>query len=414
VVKRAALVLWLLPAVAAAQETRMPLSIAVGLDPPAGTGALSLGIESRGWGAGVGFGLSDAKPGDLHQHVSLFVRAPIVRLGPVDLGALVTLARADRESEILYADHPSLGHYLRWEWRPAYRVGLALSARLAQGPWAERLDVGLAYALNAPRCQYLAPAGMFVGDASCDDPRIPAEENATDAKGRLAPWVALVGEYDLVTPAAPAPEQGPERTDGRETNAGLAPTALTLPAGSVRVTLYELVFPELAVGITNRLQVSGGLSYLPPRGVVDLLYRAEIKLRVLDVSRLHVAITGELFGYTGQYDTNGNYVGPGAVASVCLDERCESLLSASAWATFAWIDPDEGLSYRDRDLLLSPSAVVAVLPRLKVGAELHWAVDSHDDPFALAFVRIPLRHLIVEVGSTVGPFFPVGSLSWRF
>jgi hypothetical protein len=405
-----------LPRAAGAQDRpRLPLSISLGLDAPAGTGALSLAIESSGgWGAGAAIGLSDAKPGDVHQHLAVHGRFPLLRLGRVETAALALFSRADREREIHLM--PLLGRYIRWEWRPAYRVDVALSARLRSGAWAARLDAGIGYVLNEPRCQYNAP-NVYVERAPCDDPRIPADLHATDAKGRLAPWVALAGEYDLIAPAAPPPpDDQPARWDARETNAWLAPTALTLPAGSVRLTAYELILPDVAVGITDRIQVSGGITYLPPSDAVDILWRAEAKVRVLDLGRLHVALTAQGLGYSGEYNTHRRLLGAGGVASVCLDVDCASLISTAAFGGIEDEDPDEGLSSSTSAALINPSFAIAVFPRVKLVAEAHLLLGTDGFALALALVRIPLRHLVIEVGSALGSgeFFPIGSLSWRF
>jgi hypothetical protein len=104
---------------------------------------------------------------------------------------------------------------------------------------------------------------------------------------------------------------------------------------------------------------------------------------------------------------------------VCLDDRCQSLLSLAGQAGGGWQDPDESDPSHVASLLLSPSLVVAVGPRVKLVAEVHaggWPFEQ--DSLALALIRLPFDHLTIEVGTAIGvdgvPFFPVGSVGWRF
>jgi hypothetical protein len=403
-----------------AWAARLPLAARGGWDTPLGAGALSLALESQsGWGAGVGVGLSDARPGRLHQHLSLFTRAPLLRLAGVELGGLLYGSRASRERE-----RGRVGDdFLRWEWRPAYRLDVALAARLRRGAWAVGLEAGLGRVLNQPRCQLITD--IYLDSVDCSDPRIPVDQRATEAQGRLAPSLAVAVEYDLLADG-PRPEvaesgQPPaaRRRDARESNAWLAPTALSLPAGDVRLTAYELVFGELAWGVTDHLQVSAGLGWVPPENGIEVLWRFEVKYRLPLAGRFRLALLGFGVGYTGEHNTDGRLTGAGAVASLCLDGSCQSLVSLAAHAGVGWQDPDEGDSSRISALLLSPSLVLAVGPRVKLVAEVHadgWAIWEKSLAFTL--IRLPFDHLTIEVGTIIEfegvAFFPVGSVGWRF
>jgi hypothetical protein len=402
-----------------AGHARLPLAARGGWDTPLGAGGLSLALESqRGWGAGLGVGLSDARPGTLHQHLSLFTRAPLLRIGAVELSGSLYGSRASRERE---RRRPGVD-LLRWEWRPAYRLDVALAARLRRGAWAVGLEAGLGWVLNHPRCQLIAD--IYLDSVDCADPRIPADQRATEAPGRLAPSLALALEYDLladgpreeVTESVQLPAA--RRRDARESNAWLAPTALTLPAGDVRFTAYELLFAELAWGVTDQLQASVGLGWVPPENGIEILWRFEVKYRLPLAGRLRLALLGFGFGYTGEHSTDGRLTGAGAVASLCLDDSCQSLLSLAGHAGVGLQDPDEGGTSRISDLLLSPSLVVAIGSRVKLVAEVTSGGSLIQKSLAFALIRLPFDHLTIEVGTIIEfdgvTFFPVGSVGWRF
>lgn len=123
-------------------------------------------------------------------------------------------------------------------------------------------------------------------------------------------------------------------------------------------------------------------------------------------------------GYTGEYDTSASVAGAGAVASFCLDEACRSLVSLAGQAGAGSNDPDEGDTYRISGLLISPSLVVAVGPRIKLVGEVHVAGSTIGGALAFALLRLPFDHFTFEVGTIVGyeevALFPIGSVGWRF
>jgi hypothetical protein len=398
---------------------RLVAALAGGWDAPLGTGGLSLALESAGgWGVGLGAGMSSLGPSRSPWHLGGFARIPVVRLGAFEVGGLLFASRAHREVEVNYPPpDPSLPEYLRWEWRPGYRLDVAASARYRMGPWSLRTDAGVGYVVNDPSCESFA-SGAFVSDVDCSDARIPAQRRAADAPS-LVPFGALALEYDVggpssrdaTTPAADARAPHPARSpDARRTNAWLAPTALTLARGEARVTLYELLVADVAVGLTDALQVSAAVGYL---GVT--VWRGEIKYALIASGRLRLAAVGGAIGFFGDYDSSGAYVGVGPAISFCLDERCDSLISMAAHGGVGWSNPDEGSSSRERGVLVSPSVALALPLRLKLVGELHWFA-GHDELVSLAMLRVPVgERFNLEAGVLLGEQqpLPIGSLSWR-
>lgn len=402
---------------------RFPVSLEAGWDTPLGTGGLTVGAETAGgWGIGAGIGFKDATPGTIHTLVGVNLRAPIVRRGPFDLGALLWLSGGGRETEV---HHPAPGQawFMRWQWQTAYRLDAAASARLRLGTWAVRLDAGVGYILNPPRCEYIDTINnVNLAEGDCADPIIPAAENATSPWVRVTPFFALAGEYDIAAAftggsASGAPDgQGSAASaepvvDGRESNAWLAPTALTLGRGKVRVTAYEGIAPELAIGVTDRFQASAAFGFF---GSI-YAYKTELKLGLLRQGRLRLALLAGSIGLQAENDFGLALWGGGGAASVCLDERCQSMVSVAVLAGVLIEHSEGGVSHRSLSAVVSPNLVLALGPRAKLVVEVH-ASGEVDDPIAIALLRLPFRHLSLELGVISGGRFvvPAGTVSWTF
>jgi hypothetical protein len=402
-----------------APRLRVPVSLFAGWDTPYGSAGLALGVETTaGWGIGAGMGFKDADPGGLHTLAGVHLRAPLVRHRAFDLAALLYLSRGDRERQRWHEGAPT-PWLIRWEWRPAYRVDAAASARIRLGAFAVRLDAGVGYMLNAPRCEYIDNAVYLVG-VDCADPGIPASENATSPWARIAPFIALAGEYDLAAASSPgAPTETEAETeptptdaafDGRESNAWLAPTALTLGARTARVTLYEGIAPDLAVGLTDRVQASAGVAFVGSMGA----WQTWLKVAAVKYGRVRLAVLGGGIGGWGQYDFAISLWGGGAATSMCLDEACRSLFSVAVVGGLYSTQGESSPVRRSAGAIVSPSLVVALGARAKLVAELH--VLPREGTIAALMLRLPFRHLGLELGvlSADRYVLPAGSISWTF
>ena len=370
---------------------------------------------------GVGVGFKGATLGTLHTIVGVNLRAPIVRRGAFDLGALLWLSAGGRETDVNYPPpYPTGAWFMRWQWQTAYRADAAASARLRLGTWAVRPDAGVGYILNAPRCNYARVDGVYLADGDCADPIIPAVENATEPRVRVTPFVSLAGEYDITgaftgqsaeTARGGQVSAGPVEpvADGRESNAWLAPTALTLGQGKVRISAYEGIAPELAVGITDRLQVSGAFGFF---GSAMIAYRSELKLALVRQGRLRLALLAGGVGTQGRYFLLA-LLGGGGAASICLDEACRSMVSVAVLAGMLFQSGEA--RYRGGSAIVSPNLVVALGPRAKLVMEAHLNSEI-DDPIVVMLLRLPFRHLGLELGlmSVERNLLPVGTLSWTF
>jgi hypothetical protein len=105
-------------------------------------------------------------------------------------------------------------------------------------------------------------------------------------------------------------------------------------------------------------------------------------------------------------------VGAGPVASVCIDAGCESVVSASLLAGDIHLSPQEDGPSDVKIALVSPSAVISLLPHVKVVAEAHVPVGSREILW-VAGLRVPYGALAVDAGVAQGQV-PVGTVTWRW
>lgn len=177
-------------------------------------------------------------------------------------------------------------------------------------------------------------------------------------------------------PAPPKEEPNPYAEPGDETPAVLdegtvddpvagrawfAPTALTPPAGSISVSSTEILILSGSWSPANTIQISVN-SFLPVL-FDDAAFAgtASVKMQLLRSPRLRVS--GYALGlFADGVDNDSNLFGGalGGVASFCLDERCDSLLSAFAAASFARGGDN------DLPVFLTASWIQRIHPRIKL------------------------------------------------
>lgn len=171
------------------------------------------------------------------------------------------------------------------------------------------------------------------------------------------------------------PEETTDRFAGRRTDAGmdqawLAPTALTQPAMSLTVHDHELAILGATFAPIERWQITIAASPIP------LGFNAAVstKVRLLDVSRLHVA----LIGGAGTLLVNRLVFG-GAVASVCLDAACASVVSAHGLAGPQRGQLEHGGDTHQTAVAFGASGIFSILPDIKVVTEAHVAGQQNCD-----------------------------------
>jgi hypothetical protein len=159
---------------------------------PIGYGGLALVYDQGGMlSAGFGIGI-DAESSDSFPPVGVFGRVRALRAGPFALGLAVTLSRGHYGSAREYSRMYYTWEDLRWTWEPGYRATGAVAAELAGQRWSLRVEGGVGYLLNQPRCTYHTTVDYY--DGSCDSPAIPAAYHFAVQPGRVLPTVtASVG-----------------------------------------------------------------------------------------------------------------------------------------------------------------------------------------------------------------------------
>jgi hypothetical protein len=377
------------------------------------------------FGAGGGFLRPDAGIpayiGTVVPRYGAFARANLLRRRSLALGPVLTFSAGDLASGERYMRPQYAPDSLGWSWKPGYRLDGGVGVELRGRRVSARIEAGVGYVLNQPTCTYSNQLSYFQG--SCDSPELPAYYHFSVEPGRVTPYVSLVvgaapPEVSSEEPSAvlsEAPSEPGARVvraradDPRVDSALAAPTALTQPRGHVAVTVYELFLPQVTIGVTDRLQVAAGLGWFYFSDG-PLVWDASVKLAVASASHLHVALTAGTIGFKNGGDAVWA-VGAGPVLSVCIDEGCESVVSASALGGNFHLSTEDGPTDHG-GVLLSPSAVLALVRHVKVVAEAHVPAGTSDVLWA-AGLRVPFGPLAVDGGVLQGKF-PVGSVTWRW
>jgi hypothetical protein len=400
------------------------LEVRAGFGAPLGTlsGALVLQptpVFAIGAGAGATFGEPDGGP---YLQVGGFVRANVLRRSRFTLGPVVTFSGGKHGSRVQY-DRGSLGFDgIEYIWAPGFRLDAGGGGEVAIDRLSFRLEAGLGFYLNAPKCVYQSGPGQpFVG--ACDAPQIEAPHDSTFDSGRLVPYLSLAVGYnsgrrraDETAVAGAAPEKV-DAASSRTDSGWIAPTALTVPAGSVTVSLYEAVLTRVTIGLTDRIQIWGGTSWTGFVGAP--VWEVGAKATILSVGRLHLALLAEHLGARFSQWNGFVLAGAGAAASVCIDGGCRSVLSVSALGGRFWLDTEDADFESRADALVSPSAVIAIGDFMKIVVESHVPVASHRrEAFWAAVARVPLAALTLDLGlfSQFRDFDPVpaGTIAYRW
>ena len=396
---------------APAQSRPWPLLLEMtgGVDTPLGLfgGALTYDPGQR-WSLGAGVGVSDAVPGGAHLHLGLLGRLRLIGQSRLSLALVVAGSRASREHRRIVERPPYAIEIATWRWRPGWRIDGGLEASLERGSWVLRLGAGLGYLLNRPRLDYEGP---------CGGPRGPVcgryQGPAGTAPGQLAPTLSAsvawrLGEGFLgETLTSAGNDSIPGHFDPRGDTALIAPTALTPPARSLTLTLHQFVIvPHLqaSYALNERVQALAGLGFVFP-DVGPTLLTVMLKTRLFQWRRLHLAALAGYGGAVGRFSSL-QLAGAGPLASVCFDQACRSLASASVLTGAMFADPDEGDPYREYGAIASGSVIVALHRRLKLLGEIH---VSPEEPLWVAGIRVTLGRLVIDLGVAAG--VPLGSLS---
>jgi hypothetical protein len=400
---------------APAQPPPWPLLLEAtgGVDTPLGLfGGVVTYVPGPRLSLGAGVGVSDAVPGGAHLHLALLGRLRLIARSRLSLALVVAGSRASREHRRIAERPPYATEISTWRWRPGWRIDGGLEASLDLGSWVLRLGAGLGYVLNRPRLDYEGPCGGPSGPV-CGH----YQGRAGTAPGQLAPtlsasagWRVGQGYLGQAVSSHPTTDSRPGHFDPRSDSALLAPSALTPPARSLTLTFHQLaIVPHLqaSYGVHERVQALAGLGVAFPDGE-PLFLTSLLKARLFQWRRLHLAALGGYAAVVGRH-FSWQLAGAGPLASVCFDQACRSLASASLLTGAMFVNPDEGDPYREYGAIASGSVIVALHRRLKLLGEIH---VSPEEPLWVLGVRLPLGRLVIDLGVAAG--LPLGSLSLAF
>jgi hypothetical protein len=187
----------------------------------------------------------------------------------------------------------------------------------------------------------------------------------------------------------------------------LLPTAETQPAGSISFNSYELFFEGITYGVTDDLHITGTVLTLN----TDSFWMGNVsaKYRFLKTGRLRLAAQGSVtFIHTDideDLEETHTFFTAGAIASICVDEGCNSLVSASA-TTGLSANTDE------RPVIYGVSAVQSIAPHVKLVGEFVSAgmFDGSDwDGADGGLLNYGVRFTSDRIAGDVGFLRPIGS-----
>jgi hypothetical protein len=193
------------------------------------------------------------------------------------------------------------------------------------------------------------------------------------------------------------------RSDPNKTRLLFSPTGRTLPAGEGYFSVYEIFFPFLAIGVTDFLTLSGGMSLFP--GADEQIIYVAPKLRVLHLYNFDLS-GGVLYCHTSESDF-GIFYG------------VTSYGSSRASLTFGL-----GWGYVDGETAESPAIMFGGEIQLSNSVKLiseNWKLPEEED-FILSFgLRFFGEHLAADFGlvTTTGetsgfPFIPWIGFAYNF
>jgi hypothetical protein len=189
----------------------------------------------------------------------------------------------------------------------------------------------------------------------------------------------------------------------------LLPTAETQPAGSISYNMYELLFHGVTYGVTDNLHVSGTVTVPLGEDGTFQIGIASAKYRFLKAGRLRLAAQGSAVIIRSDFDDSlendfHTFFTGGAIASVCIDRGCNSLISASATTGF-----DLGIDLRP--MVYGVSAVQSVSKSIKLVAEVASAGIFEDTDWTAgdtALVNYGVRFHSGRIAGDVGFVRPFG------
>jgi hypothetical protein len=192
-------------------------------------------------------------------------------------------------------------------------------------------------------------------------------------------------------------------SDPNRTRLLFSPTGRTLPAGEGYFSAYEIFFPFLAIGITDFITLSGGISLFP--GAEEQVIYVAPKLRVLHLENFDLS-SGVLYCHTSESDF-GIFYGVTTIGSS----------KASFTLGLGW-------GYVDGETAESPAIMFGGELQLSNSVKLvteNWKLPEEEDLVISFGFRFFGEHLAADFGlvTTTGekegfPFLPWIGFAYNF
>jgi len=192
-------------------------------------------------------------------------------------------------------------------------------------------------------------------------------------------------------------------SDPNRTRLLFSPTGRTLPAGEGYFSAYEIFFPFLAIGVTDFITLSGGMSLFP--GAEEQIIYVAPKVRVLHLENFDLS-GGVLYCHTSESDF-GIFYGVTTIGSS----------KASFTLGLGW-------GYVDGETAESPAVMFGGEIQLSNSVKLiseNWKLPEEDNLFLSFGLRFFGEHLAADFGlvTTTGetegfPFLPWIGFAYNF
>ena len=184
---------------------------------------------------------------------------------------------------------------------PVLIAGWLVLAALVLGPMSAQAQIRGAQYLRVPDSSRVQVIKLGDGSSLMGRiVRVGSDSVYFQTSAGLLPLArASIAEIREVSARAARRGQ-PWPADPNPTRLYFGPTARTLPKGEAHFSDTYLFLPSAAYGVTDRLQLGGGLSVVPLDKFTDNVFFATAKLALIQSPNAHVAVGG-LVGWSGTF-----------------------------------------------------------------------------------------------------------------
>jgi hypothetical protein len=343
---------------------------------------------------GVGLGLGFAYEETYEQPYipwALSGKYYLYQYGSLRLG--LSASYSVEERVIAYTLHRSTRSAETIEWRTPYgggRYNGSLFAEWRRGSFVTTGNLGLYRAMTSPSCFYNTEFGE--PEWGCEGPLGFAPNEPSLWQG----WASVGVGWD---PRGwkPGKEEPDNRLSGPDPGLDrivFSPTADTLPKGAVAFRTTDLVYAEVAYGLSDNSQLTAfGFSTVILGVTGGSLGGLSFKVRAptREEDRVRLAWIA-LAGTGGSGRTGVAFLQTGPVVSWCFDRDCQSVISTHLLAGSV-IGIDSNPNSNENILLFGVGG------RFRLADHLGFAIEVEKNRIASATLRFVNRSVYIEFGA---------------